>query len=233
MKSKQPPRTHRNSFPSKTRVKILFEDNEVIVVEKPAGLLTIATDKEKRHTAYAQLLDYVKSKRKPEKLFIVHRLDREASGLLVFAKSESAKYLLQRQFKEHSAGRIYVAVTERRMAQVQYTIRSYLAENAIHQSYSASDPSKGKLAITHVHVLKRSFGRTLVEARLETGRKHQIRAHLAERGHPIVGDRAYGSPSNPIRRLALHAEKLAFRHPLTRKLMEFHSPPPALFAALV
>jgi len=231
--AKQPRLIRLDLKKSRIRVRIVFEDPEVIVVEKPAGLLTISTDREKRLTAYAQLYDHVKRKIKPEKLFIVHRLDREASGLLVFAKSESAKYTLQQQFQEHLAGRTYLAVTERRIARNHFTIRSYLAENSIHRCYSTRDPTRGKLAITHVKVLKRSAARSLLEVRLETGRKHQIRVHLAEAGHPIVGDRDYGSPTNPLHRLALHAVTLAFKHPRTRKPMEFHSQPPASFANLV
>ncbi len=229
----QPRVSRRDLTKSRIRVRILFEDPEVIVVEKPAGLLTISTDREKRLTAYAQLYDHVKSKMRPEKLFIVHRLDREASGLLVFAKSESAKFSLQQQFQEHRAGRTYVAVTEHRITRNQFTIRSYLAENSIHRCYSTPDPTRGKLAITHVKVLKRSARRTRVEVRLETGRKHQIRVHLAEAGHPIVGDQTYGSPTNPVRRMALHAVTLAFRHPRTSEAMEFHSQPPTSFALLV
>jgi 23S rRNA pseudouridine1911/1915/1917 synthase len=216
-----------------THVKILFEDQHLIVVEKPAGLLTVATTKEKRRTIYALLFGHLKSKQVPERLFIVHRLDREASGLLVFAKSEAVKHDLQRQFKEHTAGRTYVAVTERRMNQDHYTIQSFLAENAIHRCYSTPDRHKGKWAVTHVKVLSRSSRQTLVEVRLETGRKHQIRVHLAEHGHPVVGDKAYGSGSNPIRRLALHAVQLAFKHPHSGKVMKFHSQPPASFATLV
>ncbi len=179
------------------------------------------------------MFEHVKRRQPPEKIFIVHRLDREASGLLVFAKSQAAKHHLQQQFKEHSAGRTYVAITERRLAQDRCTIQSYLAENAIHRCYSTPDRTKGKWAVTHVNVLKRSAHRTLVEVRLETGRKHQIRVHLAEQGHPIVGDRAYGSSTNPIHRLALHAVKLVFRHPRTGKQMEFVSPPPVVFSSLV
>ncbi|MGH9424920.1 MAG: RluA family pseudouridine synthase, partial [Terriglobia bacterium] len=229
---RRPPASrHRKSSPGRS-VQIVFEDNDIIVVDKPEGLLTIATDKEKSRTLYARLFEHVKRKHPPEMLFIVHRLDREASGLLVFAKSETAKHQLQQQFKEHSAGRTYVAVTERRMTRNTCTIETYLAENRIHRCYSTQDRSKGKRAITHVKVLKRSPHRTLAEVQLETGRKHQIRVHLAEQGHPIVGDRAYGSLSNPIRRLALHAAKLTFKHPRTGKLLEFVSSPPALFASL-
>jgi 23S rRNA pseudouridine1911/1915/1917 synthase len=228
---KSPSSRHRRSSPDRI-VQIVFEDKDLIVVDKPEGLLTIATDREKERTLYARLFGYVKAKKPPEMLFIVHRLDREASGLLVFAKSETAKHQLQQQFKEHSAGRTYVAVTERNMARNTFTIDTYLAENRIHRCYSTQDRSKGKRAVTHVKVLKRSPHRTLAEVQLETGRKHQIRVHLAEQGHPIVGDKVYGSLSNPIRRLALHAARLTFRHPRTGKLLEFVSPPPPLFATL-
>ena len=166
-------------------------------------------------------------------LFIVHRLDREASGLLVFAKSEVSKRHLQDQFKEHSAGRTYVAITEGQMVRNEQTIESYLAENRMHRCYSTRDRAKGKRAVTHVKVLQRSKHRTLAEVQLETGRKHQIRVHLAEQGHPIVGDRAYGSRTNPVRRLALHAAKLTFQHPRSGKRLEFASQPPALFASLI
>jgi 23S rRNA pseudouridine1911/1915/1917 synthase len=228
---KRPAARHQKSSPGRS-VQIIFEDKDIMVVDKPEGLLTIATDTEKNRTLYACLFEHVKSKKPPEMLFIVHRLDREASGLLVFAKSETAKHQLQQQFKEHSAGRTYLAITEGQLNPNQQTIESYLAENRMHRCYSTHDRSKGKRAVTHVKVLKRSPHRTLAEVQLETGRKHQIRVHLAEQGHPIVGDQAYGSLSNPIRRLALHAAKLAFKHPRTGKLLEFVSPPPALFASL-
>jgi 23S rRNA pseudouridine1911/1915/1917 synthase len=166
-------------------------------------------------------------------LFIVHRLDREASGLLVFAKSEISKRQLQQQFKDHSAGRTYLAIAEGRLVRNQQTIESYLAENRMHRCYSTQDHRKGKRAVTQIKVLKRSAHLTLADVQLETGRKHQIRVHLAEQGHPIVGDQAYGSRTNPIRRLALHAAKLAFKHPRTGKLLEFVSQPPGLFGSLI
>ncbi len=167
-----------------------------------------------------------------KKVFVVHRLDREASGLLVFAKSPEAKEYLQDQFKDHSAGRRYIAVAEGRVTPDRFTIQSYLAENAAFRVYSAGRSSAGKLAITHVRVLKRKPKTTLLEVRLETGRKHQIRVQLAERGHPIVGDKAYGSRSNPIRRLALHGVHLEFRHPRTGQVMRFDSPLPRPFDVL-
>ena len=211
------------------RLKVVFEDESVIVADKPEGLLTIATASERSKTAYAMLRQYLNSKKPPEQLFIVHRLDREASGLLVFAKSLEAKERLQDQFKDHSAGRRYVAVVEGSVKADDFTIRSYLAENAAYRVYSTRNSRVGKLAVTHVHTLKRSPKHTLVEVRLETGRKHQIRVHLAESGHPIVGDKNYGSPAKPIRRLALHGTGLEFRHPVTGKLMRFDSPPPKSF----
>lgn len=214
------------------RVRVVYEDRSVIVVDKPAGLLTMGTETEKLNTLYAALGTHANSKRPPEKIFIVHRLDREASGLLVFAKTIEAKEYLQHQFKDHSAGRRYIAVVEGSVKPDQFTIKSHLAENAAFKVYTTRRISEGKLAITHVRVLKQSAKTTRVEIRLETGRKHQIRVHLAERGHPIVGDKAYGSRSNPIRRLALHGAHLEFRHPRTHEIMRFDSAPPKTFSPL-
>jgi 23S rRNA pseudouridine1911/1915/1917 synthase len=214
------------------QVRIVFEDESVIVVDKPTGLLTIGTDKEKNKTAYAITRAYLSAKRPPEMLFIVHRLDREASGLLVFAKNMEAKERLQDQFKDHSAGRQYIAVVEGRVQPDDLTIRSYLRENSAFRVYSTRSKGEGKLAITHVHVVKRSPRRSLLEIRLETGRKHQIRVHLAERGHPIVGDKNYGNGLNPIRRLALHGAVLGFKHPVTEKWMSFVSRYPKIFDTL-
>jgi 23S rRNA pseudouridine1911/1915/1917 synthase len=210
-------------------MEIVFEDNSVIVIDKPAGLLTMATDREKSKTAYAELRALLNRKRPPEKLFIVHRLDREASGLLVFAKSPEAKERLQDQFKDHSAGRRYIAVVEGTVTQNEFTLRSYLAENTAYRVYSTPNKNAGSLAVTHVRVVSRKRKSTLLEVRLETGKKHQIRVHLAERRYPIVGDKTYGSGFNPIRRLALHGAKLEFKHPVTGKLMTFESPYPKTF----
>jgi 23S rRNA pseudouridine1911/1915/1917 synthase len=228
-------RTRLNSTgknPLLSRLKLVFEDEDLIVVDKPAGLLTMATDKERRKTVYALLYQYLKNKKFSERIFIVHRLDREASGLLVFAKTESAKRHLQDQFKKRSATRKYVAVVEGRVRRDTDTIQSFLTENSIHRVYSTKDQRKGKLAITHIRVLKRSPQATLLEARLESGRKHQIRVHLSEQGHPILGDKTYGSQFNPLRRLALHAVSLSFGHPRTGRRLEFQSPCPPSFQGL-
>ena len=214
------------------RIPIVFEDESVIVVDKPAGLLTMATDAERSKTVYAALREYLNQKKPRETLFIVHRLDREASGLLVFAKTIQAKERLQDQFKNHTAGRRYIAVVEGRVKADNFTVRSYLTENAAYRVYSTRNKKIGKLAVTHVHVLKRNAKTTTLEVRLETGRKHQIRAHLAESGHPIVGDKNYGRGSNPIRRLALHGAHLEFKHPVTEKVMSFHTAHPKTFDTL-
>jgi 23S rRNA pseudouridine1911/1915/1917 synthase len=217
---------------STNQIRIVFEDPALIVIDKPAGLLTVGTETERSQTAYAALREYANVKKPQEKIFVVHRLDREASGLLVFAKTVQAKQRLQDQFKDHTAGRSYIAVVEGRPPKDQFTIQSYLAENRAYRVYATSNKRVGKLAITHVRVLKRNRRTTLVQVRLETGRKHQIRVHLAGRGHPIVGDKIYGSGSNPVRRLALHGVSLEFRHPSTHRLMRFDSAYPQIFETL-
>jgi RluA family pseudouridine synthase len=214
------------------RIRVVFEDESIVVVDKPPGLLTMATATERSRTAYSVLRAYLAGKRRPEKLFIVHRLDREASGLLAFAKTVEARERLQDQFKDHSAGRRYLAVVEGVVAADAFTVRSYLAENSAHRVYSTPNRRIGKPAVTHVRVLRRKQKSTLLEVQLETGRKHQIRVHLAERGHAIVGDKTYGSGANPIRRLALHGEQLELRHPATGKKMTFASPAPESFKAV-
>ena len=205
---------------------IVYEDDSIVVVDKPAGLLTIATESEREKTAYAFLRARANSKRPPEKIFIVHRLDREASGLIVFAKTVEAKEYLQSQIKDHSAGRVYSAVVDGKVVPDEFTIRSFLEENRAHRVYSTSKGGAGKLAITHVRVLRRNKNTTVAEIRLETGRKHQIRVHLAERGHPIVGDKFYGAGKTKSSRLALHGGRLEFRHPATGKRLTFDSPAP-------
>jgi 23S rRNA pseudouridine1911/1915/1917 synthase len=208
---------------------LVFEDQDIVVVDKPAGLLTMATETERSRTLYARLRAYANGKKPPEKIFIVHRLDREASGLVVFAKTPEAKERLQDQFKDHSARRTYVALVEGHVSPEEFTIRSYLAENTARRVYSTPQASRGKLAITHVRVTGRSRSATRLEIRLETGRKHQIRVHLADRGHSIVGDKVYGSRSKSLGRLALHGARLEFKHPRTGKPMRFESPAPRSF----
>ena len=217
-------------------MRIVHDDDQVVIVDKPAGLLSIATDTERERTAYAQVFDLLKCRRPPERPFVVHRLDREASGLLVLAKTPAAKRSLQEQFEDHSAGRTYTAVVDGLVRADRSTLRSYLRENAAHQTYSTRPERGGKLAITHVEVVRRNAarGRTLVRLELETGRKHQVRAQLAEAGHPIVGDPRYGERRGErAPRLALHGVELRFRHPRTGQVVEVRSPFPEALRRLV
>jgi 23S rRNA pseudouridine1911/1915/1917 synthase len=202
----------------------VFADDHIVVADKPAGLLTIATETERERTLYVQVGQWAR-----QKIFIVHRLDREASGLVVFARTIEAKQALQDQFKDHSAGRTYIAVAEGRVLPSRFIIRSRLNENSIHRVYVVRERGGGKPAITHVRVLENRARSSLLEVRLETGRKHQIRVHLADRGNPIVGDKLYGSGRNPIHRLALHGARLEFNHPQTGRRLSFDSPYPASF----
>jgi RluA family pseudouridine synthase len=218
---------------SKSILETVYEDDTIVVVDKPAGLLTMATETESVRTAYALLRADLNSRKRPEKLFIVHRLDRDASGLVVFAKTPESKERLQAQFKDHSAGRLYVAVVEGSLKETAFTARSYLAENAAYRVYSTHNKKTGRLSVTHVRILKKTPKASLVELRLETGRKHQIRVHLAERGHPIVGDKVYGSGFNPIHRLALHAVRLDFTHPVSRERLTLYSPHPKSFETML
>ncbi len=218
---------------------ILHEDEDILVVDKPAGLLTIATDRDRSRTAYFILTDYVRkgSARSPKRLFIVHRLDRETSGVLVFAKNVEAKLRLQNQWKERETEKKYLAVVHGRVATHAGTISTYLAENKAHVVYSTTNSTEGKLSHTAYSVLREANNLSLLEVEPLTGRKHQIRVHLAGIGHPIVGDtkygRKYGKESGSHTRLALHARSLSFRHPSSGRELTFEAGVPALFSKLV
>ena len=214
-------------------LEVLHRDAEVVVVEKPAGMLTIATEREKRRTAYAHMREYVKAIDPRAKLFIVHRLDRLTSGLLLFATSNDAKERLQRDFASRAVDRVYTTVVEGAPAEDEGTLRSYLVESSAHKVHTTTDKKRGVEAITRYRVLRRGRAHTLVEVRLVTGRKAQIRVQFADAGHPVVGDRIYGSGSNPIGRLALHASSLSFTHPSTGRRLTFRSRAPHSFSQLV
>lgn len=208
---------------------LLHEDDDILVVDKPSGLLTIATERERERTAYRLLRDWVARRgARSSRLFIVHRLDRETSGLIVFAKSVTAKEHLQAQFAARTAERVYVALAEGLVRQAEGTLVSRLVENRALRVRIA-ERGDGKEAITRYRVLERRRAATLVELRLVTGRRAQIRAQLAGAGHPIAGDTQYGSRTNPMRRLALHATRLAFVHPRGNRV-SFDSPLPAAFS---
>lgn len=215
------------------RLQIVYEDDDIIVVNKGYGLLSVGTDKIRQGTAYALLKDYLKRKDPRNKIFVVHRLDRDTSGLMMFAKNIQAKEAMQHNWNNMVLERRYVAVVEGKLDPAAGEIRSYLAENAEHEVYSTPDPELGQLAVTRYNTLRSSNGYSLVALNLATGRKNQIRVHMKESGHPIAGDRRYGSKSSPLHRLCLHAETLRFVHPVTRRDMNFSCPIPAGFRKLV
>ncbi|WP_088654142.1 RluA family pseudouridine synthase [Geofilum rhodophaeum] len=211
---------------------IVFEDAHLVVIDKPAGLLTIATEHEKTLTAYHALSMHVKKAHRANKIFIVHRLDRDTSGLLVFAKSAQVQRLLQDQWDTMVSERSYVAVVEGQLQKPEDTIVSYLHENKAFVVYSNQDPKGGKKAITHYKVLRSLGPYSMLEVHLETGRKNQIRVHLQSIGHPIVNDKKYGARTNPFGRLGLHAQALSFTHPITRETLHFKARTPKKFQLL-
>ena len=215
------------------RLKLVYEDDDIIVVNKGYGLLSMGTDKIKEGTAYSILREYLKWQDPRNKLFIVHRLDRDTSGLMVFAKSQEAKDKLQHNWNNMVIARKYLAVVEGRPESEEGEVRSYLAENSRFEVYSTDKPEEGQLAVTRYRTLRSRNGYSLMEVSLDTGRKNQIRVHMKDLGHPIAGDRRYGAKSSPIHRMALHAQTLRFIHPMTRKDMNFSTPVPASFARMV
>ncbi|MCM1320125.1 MAG: RluA family pseudouridine synthase [Muribaculaceae bacterium] len=219
---------------SHPRMQLVYEDDDVIVINKGYGLLSMGTPSAKRDvTAYSVLKEYVKRVNPLNKIFIVHRLDRDTSGLMMFAKTQEAKEAMQHNWNNMVLERNYVAVVEGIMEEDSGVVRSYLDQTREYEVYSTKEPGKGQLAVTRYKVLARGGGYSLVEFSLDTGRKNQIRVHAHDLGHPIVGDRKYGAIASPIHRLALHARTLRFVHPRTRKDMRFELPVPSRFNALI
>jgi 23S rRNA pseudouridine1911/1915/1917 synthase len=212
--------------------RILYEDSSVIVIDKDAGLLSIATDKENLLTAYSILSRRVKRKNPNERIFIVHRLDRDTSGVMMFAKSERVQSILQSDWNENVSERTYLAVVEGNVSENTGKVRSFLKENKAMVMYSTNDSENGLEAITHYKVLKRGNGFSLLEIELETGRKNQIRVHMKDIGHSVAGDEKYGSKQNPFGRLGLHASVLAFKHPVSGKTVRFETTIPTKFSNL-
>ena len=212
-------------------VTILHEDDAVIVLLKPHGLLTVATERERENTLQAGLNRYLAGGGR-ERIHVVHRLDRETSGVLVFAKTFPAREALKEQFAEHSADRLYVAIVEGTMAPPEGTFRSNLLEGRDLRMRSVAAHADAKLAVTHYRTVEVKEPYSMLEVTLETGRKNQIRAHLSEAGHPVVGDQFYGATTNPLDRLGLHAKLLGFTHPTTGKRLTFTAPIPHVFRDL-
>ena len=211
---------------------IVFEDQHLIVIEKQAGVLSIATEKQKDNTAYSILSGHIKKQNPSNRIFVVHRLDRETSGLMMFAKSEKVQKLLQESWNATIQERTYLAVVEGYVEKKTDTIVSYLVESKALIVYSNKNSEVGQQAITHYEVLKSNKNYSLLKVNLETGRKNQIRVHAKDIGHSVVGDDKYGAKTDPIKRLGLHAWVLAFKHPMTGEDLNFETEIPAKFTGL-
>ncbi len=225
---KRPPKKHQPRGLS-----ILYEDRDILVVDKISGLLTIGTDKIKENTAHYLLNNYVRKgvDKSKNRVYIVHRLDRDTSGVLVFAKSESAKSYLQGEWEKFS--KKYYAVIIGNLEEKEGIISSYLVENKMHKMYSTKDTKKGKLAKTGYKVLKESIKYSFLEIDLLTGRRNQIRVHFADRGCPVAGDKLYGSKDRYIKNLTLHAASITILHPYTKEKMTFEAQVPVYFKSLI
>ena len=214
-------------------IEIVYEDRDVLVVDKPPGLLTMSTDTEKEKTAYYILTDYVRKGyiKSRNRIFIVHRLDRDTSGLVIFAKNERAKFSLQGQWDK--TDKRYIAIVHGILPDKSGTIATYLTESNARVVHSTTNKSIGKLSTTAYRVLKETNGYSLLEVGLVTGRKNQIRVHFAEKGHPVVGDKKYGKRDDTHKRLALHARSISFIHPFSGRRLAFETKVPAYFTGLV
>ena len=213
-------------------LKILYEDPYIIVVEKKEGLLSVATDKQKERTAQHILNEYVKRQHRNNRVFVVHRLDRETSGIMMYAKDEKTQYTLRDNWHDIVRDRRYVSIVTGEMEKDRGTVATWLTDRKLYVSSSNHDDG-GKYSVTHYDTIKRANGYSLVELQLETGRKNQIRVHMQSLGHPVLGDERYGCEINPLGRLALHAFKLCFYHPVTGELMQFETPYPSAFKSIM
>ena len=215
----------------KEKLDIKYEDKYLIGVNKPAGLLTISTDKIKDNTLYHQVYTYLKQKHKSNKVFIVHRLDKDTSGIVLFAKTEEVKYKLQNNWD--NTKRFYYAIVNGVVKKNKDTIKSYLKETKTLLVYSSNDKVNGKLAITNYERINSNNKYSLLNIEIKTGRKNQIRVHLNDIGHSIVGDKKYGIKNNPIKRLCLHSYRLEAIHPVTNKLIVLECNYPKIFNKLI
>ena len=225
-------KTKRNQMSFHSRyVKIVYEDRWLVVIEKMPGILSMAAGHSSLNVK-SVLDDYFKKSRQKCTAHVVHRLDRDTSGLMVYAKDIETEQALEHAWHELVYDRRYVAVVSGEMAQDEGTVQNWLKDNKAYVTYSSPVDNGGKLAITHWHVLDRTTDHSLVEFRLETGRKNQIRVHAADMGHPVCGDVKYGNGDDPLHRLCLHAWLLCFTHPVTGEPMEFETPVPTTFKRL-
>lgn len=212
------------------RLKILYEDEELLVIDKPHGLLSVSDDKEKEKTAYRLAMDYVRETDARKRIFVVHRLDKETSGVLIFAKSEELKNALQDRWNQIVLKREYFAVCEGIFEKKEGTRTSYLLSTKTNLMYSSRSGKEGKKAVTSYRVIAENGEYSLLRVNISTGRKNQIRVHMKDLSHQVVGDEKYASASDPLNRLGLHAHILEFDHPLDgKKHFKFVSPCPKEF----
>lgn len=214
-------------------ITILYEDNDLVIIDKAAGLLSITGLNKEEITAYRILSQHFKDEDEHAKIFIVHRLDQDTSGVMMFAKSLKAQELMQKHWKKYVSERYYIAVVEGQVEDAEGSIVSYLTENNYYKMFSSFTDNGGQKAVLDFRRLKVGKQFTMLEITLDTGRKNQIRVQLNAIGHPIAGDKKYGAQTNPIRRIALHARTLNFFHPITQQEMRFEVPPPKSFYSLV
>ncbi|MBQ5722043.1 MAG: RluA family pseudouridine synthase [Bacteroidaceae bacterium] len=224
-------RHKRSSELNSKFVKIIYEDKDIIVIEKSEGILSMASAPG-QYCVKTILDEYFKKRHFKCTAHVVHRLDRETSGLMMYAKTQEAQRILEENWHRIVFDRRYVAVVCGKMEKEGGTVRSWLKDNKAFITYSSPTDNGGKEAITHYHTLATSERISLVEMLLETGRKNQIRVHMKDLGHPIVGDQKYGNGFSIIGRLALHAYRLNFYHPMTGQVMEFETPFPQKFVQL-
>ena len=210
-------------------IKIVYEDKHFVAIEKPSGLLSVSTAFEKGDTAHG----FLKKHFHPRKVSVVHRLDQDTSGVMLFALSEEGYDGLKKLFEVHSIERSYCAIIEGKLNPPEGTWQSNLYEDSQYVVHSTEDQTFGRIAITHYSTKKSNARYSCLDLKLETGRKNQIRVHCNDHGHPVVGDKKYGSLVDPIHRLCLHAQLIAFEHPVTKKEMRFISPLPASFERLI
>lgn len=212
------------------KCRIVYEDNDIIVIEKREGVLSMSTGVSTEMTAYSMMNAHVAKFKRDARVFIVHRLDRSTSGLMMFAKSEAVQEHLRTMWNSIVLERAYVAVVEGCVEKDHGTVKSYLTEDPkTFRMYSSPTDNGGKLAVTHYKVLKRGEHFSLVQLDLETGRKNQIRVQMSSIGHPIAGDKRYGAKTNPLQRVCLHARSLVFQHPSTGEVMNFQTEIPKAF----
>lgn len=214
------------------RIDIIYEDKDIIVVNKPAGLLTVSTDKEKEKTLFHKVYMYIKKKNKNNKVFVVHRLDKDTSGIVLFAKSESIKVKFQNNWDALAKERSYIAMVHGDVEQSRGEVISYLKETKTLYTYSTDDHKEGKKAITCYRVVNKTNKYSLMDIMIKTGRKNQIRVHMKDIGHPILGDSKYGIKDN-CKRMYLHAYKLTIINPITNKEMTFETDVPNEFVKLI